>query len=278
MAPGFRAALSYQLCSKFPKPSITDHRQGTECRKTIDDFADALNSAGKKVIYFTTPRKYMTTEKPAAGFFWAIAEQFLAENLGVTLPAGWARSGKGRLQGGFRRKMDRATGMIGIEHVQQSKHAIFFPFAMLPVFDGTFDGQEIADELGRHSLCPAVTGFKRHIHHARTATSIHAYLLCRRCPLQLPAMAPSSTLQLSAGTHQVVFLDSLQAAGLSWRTRQKVLTKSPRSIWSIQMWAASCPTPSAGKSGWKDYRAFLRRDVESFSEEDQSCCEKHSRK
>lgn len=139
----------------------------------------------------------------------------------------------------------------------------------------TIDGQEIAE--GSAPFRPPVTGF-RLLYHARTAASIHAYLLLLAVALFSCRPAPSqSTLQLSAG-HQVVFLDSLLAARAIVEDKAEgFFDKITPLDMAIQM---GRPLPDAfRREEWlADYRAFLRRDVESFSEEDQKLLREAFRK
>ena len=88
-----------------------------------------------------------------------------------------------------------------------------------------------------------------------------AFLSCRQAPSQ-------SVLQLSAG-HQVVFLDSLQAARAIVKDEAEGFFEkiSPLDM-AIQM-GRPLPDTFRREELLKDYRGFLQQDVESFSEEGQ---------
>ena len=52
-------------------------------QKQYDDFAGALNEAGKEVIYFYYPEEVHDYRQPESWIsFWAIAEDFLHKNVG----------------------------------------------------------------------------------------------------------------------------------------------------------------------------------------------------
>lgn len=88
-----------------------------------------------------------------------------------------------------------------------------------------------------------------------------ALLSCRQAPSQ-------SVLQLDA-EHQVVFLDSLQAARAIVEDEAEGFFEkiSPLDM-AIQM-GSSLPDTFSRKELLADYRGFLQRDVESFSEEEE---------
>lgn len=61
----------------------TGSKDGRVPQKQVDQFADALNAAGKEVVYFYYPEEVHDFREPGSWIsFWAIAEQFLAQNLG----------------------------------------------------------------------------------------------------------------------------------------------------------------------------------------------------
>ena len=75
--------INYVQNFQSPLLLTTGSKDGRVPKKQVDDFADALNSAGKKVIYFYYPEEVHDYRKAGSWIsFWAIAEQFLAENLG----------------------------------------------------------------------------------------------------------------------------------------------------------------------------------------------------
>lgn len=108
-------------------------------------------------------------------------------------------------------------------------------------------------------------------------SSLYFYLLlplalfsCRQAPSQ-------SVLQLDA-EHQVVFLDSLQAAGAIVQDEAEgFFEKASPLDMAIQM-GRPLPDSFHRKELLKDYRAFLRRDVESFNEEEQELLREAFRK
>ncbi|MCB0551605.1 MAG: hypothetical protein KDD19_28830 [Phaeodactylibacter sp.] len=100
-------------------------------------------------------------------------------------------------------------------------------------------------------------------------TSLHFYFLLLPLALFSCRQAPSQgLLQLGTG-HEVVFLDSLQAAQAIVRDEDEGFFEkiSPLDM-SIQM-GRLLPDTFRREELLKDYREFLRQDVESFSEEDQ---------
>lgn len=70
---------------EFRSPILltTGSKDGRVPQRQVDEFADALNAAGKDVIYFYYPNEVHDYREPGSWIsFWAIAEQFLARSLG----------------------------------------------------------------------------------------------------------------------------------------------------------------------------------------------------
>ena len=75
--------INYVQDFQSPILLTTGSKDGRVPKKQVDDFADALNKAGKEVIYFYYPEEVHDYRNAGSWIsFWAIAEQFLSQNLG----------------------------------------------------------------------------------------------------------------------------------------------------------------------------------------------------
>jgi len=82
--------INYVQNYQRPILLTTGGKDGRVPQKQVDDFAGALANAGKEVAYFYYPEEGHDYQEPGSWIsFWAIAEQFLAQNLGGRFqPAG----------------------------------------------------------------------------------------------------------------------------------------------------------------------------------------------
>ncbi|MCB9286431.1 MAG: S9 family peptidase [Lewinellaceae bacterium] len=78
-----QSPINYVENFQSPILLTTGGKDGRVPKRQVDDFADALYKAGKEVTYFYYPEEVHDYREPGSWIsFWAIAEQFLAQNLG----------------------------------------------------------------------------------------------------------------------------------------------------------------------------------------------------